>query len=201
MPDLSLEKAAGGLVAGIDEAGRGPWAGPVIAAAVILDAESLPESLLAGLDDSKVLSRARREFLFAALPAHADIGIGAASVAEIDRVNILEASLIAMDRAVARLRHRPTLALVDGNRAPRLPCPVRTVVKGDSKSLSIAAASIAAQVTRDRLMAALARRYPGFGWERNAGYGTPEHREGLQRHGITPHHRRSFAPIKMLGEP
>ncbi len=201
MPDFTLERAAGGIVAGIDEAGRGPWAGPVIAAAVILDAAALPRSLLEGLDDSKALSRARRETLFAALDGRARIGIGAASAAEIDRFNILEASLRAMARAVAGLGVIPDLALVDGNRSPELPCAVRTVVKGDCLSLSIAAASIAAKVTRDRAMARLAVRHPGFGWERNAGYGTAEHRTALMRLGVTPHHRKSFAPInKMLSQ-
>lgn len=196
MPDFSLERAAGGIVAGIDEAGRGPWAGPVIAAAVILDIASLPRSLREGLDDCKALSRARREALFAALHGRARIAIGGASAAEIDRFNILEASLRAMARAVAGLGLTPDLALVDGNRSPELPCPVRTVVKGDCLSLSIAAASIAAKVMRDGIMARLALRHPGFGWERNAGYGTAEHRTALLRLGVTPHHRRSFAPVR-----
>ena len=127
--------------------------------------------------------------------------VGAASVAEIDRLNILEATLVAMRRAVDDLGVVPAHALVDGNRAPELSCPATTVVGGDARSLSIAAASIVAKVTRDRIMARLARRYPGFGWERNAGYGTPEHRAALARLGVTPHHRRSFAPIaRVLAE-
>ncbi len=197
MTDLALERARRGPVAGIDEAGRGPWAGPVVAAAVVLDAGSVP----VGVTDSKRLSRARREALFAALRASARIGVGAASVAEIDRLNILEATLIAMRRAVDDLGVPPAHALVDGNRAPELSCPATAVVGGDARSLSIAAASIVAKVTRDRIMARLARRYPGFGWERNAGYGTPEHRAALARLGVTPHHRRSFAPIaRVLAE-
>ena len=200
MPDFSLERAHGGLVAGIDEAGRGPWAGPVVAAAVILDPDRLPAALAEGLDDSKVLSAAKRRDLFGGLRAYAAIGIGAASVAEIERQNILQASFRAMARALDALPERPWLALVDGNRAPDLACRVETVVRGDARSLSIAAASIVAKVTRDRIMARLAQRYPGFGWERNAGYGTPEHKGALDRCGLTPHHRRTFAPIrKILG--
>jgi ribonuclease HII len=201
MPDFSLEKATGGLVAGIDEAGRGPWAGPVVAGAAILDRAGLSDVLRRGLDDSKKLKRSRREELFEALEAEARIGIGAAEVAEIDSLNILRASLLAMARAVGDLGVVPELALVDGNRQPNLPCPVVCVVKGDGRSLSIAAASIAAKVTRDRIMADLARAHPGYGWERNSGYGTAEHQAALRRLGVTPHHRRSFAPvIKILGK-
>lgn len=200
MPDFARERAHGGPVAGIDEAGRGPWAGPVIAAAVILTPERLPDGLLAAIDDSKKLSAAKRAAAAAALRAAAAaggarIGLGGASASEIDRTNILAASLTAMARAVAALGAPPALALVDGNRAPDLPCPVQTLVKGDSLSLSIAAASILAKVTRDRLMTRLAARYPGFAWERNAGYGTAAHRQGLARLGPTPHHRHSFAPV------
>ncbi len=201
MPDFSLEEAAGGLVAGVDEAGRGPWAGPVVAGAAILDRAGLSDVLRRGLDDSKKLKRSRREELFEALEAEARIGIGAAEVAEIDSLNILRASLLAMARAVGDLGVVPELALVDGNRQPNLPCPVVCVVKGDGRSLSIAAASIVAKVTRDRIMADLARAHPGYGWERNSGYGTAEHQAALRRLGVTPHHRRSFAPvIKILGK-
>jgi len=200
VPDLSLERRAGGRVAGVDEAGRGPWAGPVVAAAVILPGH-LPAGLARGIDDSKRLTRERRQVLHAALLAHAEIGVGLAAVDEIDRLNILQATLLAMRRAVDRLRPAPALALVDGNRAPALACAVRTVVKGDRLSLSIAAASIVAKVTRDRLMAELAVRHPGFGWERNAGYGTAQHRAAIARLGITPHHRKSFAPISKLLNP
>jgi ribonuclease HII len=200
MPDFRLETAAGGVVAGIDEAGRGPWAGPVVAGAVILDPATLPASLCNGLDDSKRLKPARREDLLAALRGYARIGVGRAEVAEIDTLNILQASLLAMVRAVAELGAPPDLAMVDGTHAPALACPVQCVVKGDSRSLSIAAASIVAKVTRDAIMAELAAIHPGYGWERNAGYGTAEHQGALERLGVTPHHRRSFRPIiKMLG--
>ena len=198
MPDFSLERAAGGRVAGVDEAGRGPLAGPVIAAAVILDPETLPGMLRDGIDDSKVLTKSRREELFAALRRYAHIGIGGASAAEIDRINILAATLRAMGRAVDALGIVPDLALIDGNRTPELACPAKAVVRGDQASLSIAAASIVAKVTRDRIMAALARRHPGFGWERNAGYGTAEHKQALTRLGVTPHHRKTFAPINKI---
>ncbi len=199
-PDLSLERAAGGLVAGVDEAGRGPWAGPVVAAAVVFDEGGPPAPLRAGIDDSKRCSPARRTTLYPAIVACASAAVGTASVAEIDGTDILRASLLAMRRAVARLDRAPTLALVDGNQAPALPCPVRTVVGGDRRSLSIAAASIIAKVARDRLMTRLSGRYPAYGWDRNAGYGTPAHRLALTRHGPTPHHRRSFRPVRRLLE-
>ncbi|MDP6786891.1 MAG: ribonuclease HII [Rhodospirillales bacterium] len=206
MPDFSLEsraaRAGRTVVAGIDEAGRGPWAGPVVAAAVVLDVATVASDLLDGLDDSKRLSAARRETLFAAMRREAGvaIGIGRATVAEIGRLNILGATLAAMTRAVADLGSPLDLALVDGKQAPALPCAVECVVGGDGRSLSIAAASIAAKVTRDRIMAGLAQEHPGYGWERNAGYGTAEHRDALERLGVTPHHRRGFKPIiKILG--
>jgi len=206
MPDFGLEDRARGeghaVVAGVDEAGRGPWAGPVVAGAVILEAATLSAALRLGLDDSKKLSPARRTELFELLASEAAIGVGRAEVAEIDAVNILEATMRAMARAVDALGRRPDLALIDGNRAPALPCAARCVVGGDGKSLSIAAASIVAKVTRDRLMAELAAHFPGYGWERNAGYGTAEHRAALIRLGVTPAHRRSYAPVrKMLGAP
>ena len=202
MPDFSLEDAARregfAVVAGIDEAGRGPWAGPVVAAAVILDGARLSTDLRDGLDDSKKLSAKRRWELFAALPDYARIGIGRAEVGEIDRLNILQATMLAMTRALAALPNRPDLALVDGNRAPELPCPARCVVGGDARSLSIAAASIVAKVSRDGEMAALSIAHPGYGWERNAGYGTPEHRGALARLGPSPLHRTSFRPIAAM---
>lgn len=197
MPDFSLEQKLGGIVIGIDEAGRGPWAGPVVAAAALLDQENLSPFLRNGLADSKTLTRRRREALYEALRREASFGVGAASVDEIDRYNILVATFRAMARAVRALGIRPDVVLVDGNRAPPLPCPVTTVVRGDSSSLSIAAASIVAKVMRDKLMGALGRRYPGFGWERNAGYGTREHQAALGRLGPTRHHRRSFAPVAL----
>ena len=199
-PDLSLERAAGGRVAGVDEAGRGPWAGPVVAAAVVFGTGGPPRALCATITDSKLLKAERRAALQPEILACADAAVGIASVAEIDSMNILQVTLLAMRRAVARLANIPDLALVDGNRAPRLSCAARTVVGGDGKSLSIAAASIVAKVTRDRLMARLAADYPGYGWERNAGYGTAEHQAGLARLGPCMHHRRSFRPIHELLE-
>ena len=202
MPDFSFEDAARAegyaIVAGIDEAGRGPWAGPVVAAAVILDGARLSAELRGGLDDSKKLAPARRLELFTAFANFAHIGIGRAEVEEIDRLNILQATLLAMHRAFEALPVRPDLALVDGNRAPKLSCPARCVVGGDGRSLSIAAASIVAKVGRDAEMTELARRHPGYGWERNAGYGTAAHRAALARLGVTPLHRRSFRPIAAL---
>ncbi len=204
-PDLSREIALGGRVAGIDEAGRGPWAGPVVAGAVILTPAAAVLPALARLDDSKKLTAARRDTLFAALHDAASlgavfIGVGDASIGEIDDLNILGATMLAMRRAVAALPAVPDHALVDGNRLPGLDCPATALVGGDGLSLSIAAASIVAKVTRDRRMAALAAEFPGYGWERNAGYGTAEHREALARLGPCVHHRRSFAPIRKLIE-
>ena len=199
-PDFSLEDAADERVAGVDEAGRGPWAGPVVAAAVMFAAGGPPPYLRATITDSKLLRAEHRSALQPAILACADAAVGLASVAEIDSMNILQATLLAMRRAIVRLVHLPDLALVDGNRAPCLPCPVRTVVGGDRLSFSIAAASIVAKVARDRLMAGLALDHPGYGWERNAGYGTAEHRAGLARLGPCVHHRRSFRPIRELLE-
>lgn len=195
MPTLELELSLGGRVAGVDEAGRGPWAGPVVAVAAIIDVGRIPHALAGRLDDSKKLTRPIREELFEPIREYAEIGVGVAGTDEIDRINILRATLLAMQRAVAALPEPPASALIDGNIAPGLPCPTHTVVKGDGLCLSIAAASIVAKVTRDRMMAALAIDHPGYGWEHNAGYGTEEHRVALQRLGITAHHRRSFAPI------
>jgi ribonuclease HII len=199
MPDTSLEIAAGAplrRIAGIDEVGRGPLAGPVVAAAVVLPAEGLPPDLAAAIDDSKALKPGIREALLPEIVARCAVGIGRASVEEIDRINILRATYLAMCRALENLPFRPDLALIDGNRIPEgLSCPGQCVVGGDGRSLSIAAASIVAKVTRDREMADLALRYPGYGWERNAGYGTAEHRAALLRLGPTPEHRKSFAPV------
>lgn len=198
-PDFSFEdmalKRGFATIAGIDEVGRGPWAGPVVAAAVILRRDAIDPKLLAPLNDSKKMTAKRRDALFDILPACAHIGIGRAEVDEIDRDNILAASLTAMARAVAALPIPPDFALVDGNREPALPCAAQCVVKGDGRSLSVAAASVIAKVTRDRLMCELAAEYPGYGWERNAGYGTAQHIAGLERLGVTPHHRKSFAPV------
>jgi len=184
-------------VCGVDEAGRGPLAGPVVAAAVVIDRQRFRGELRRVLDDSKALSRDAREACFAALPRCARIGVGAASVGEIDRINILRASLQAMRRAVEALGITPDIALVDGNMPPPLSCKIKTVIKGDALSFSIAAASVIAKVTRDRIMHVLAGRYPGYGWETNVGYSTAEHGHAIRALGVTPHHRRSFAPVRM----
>jgi len=197
MPDFAFESTASGIVCGIDEVGRGPLAGPVVAAAVIFDRASVPAKLRRELDDSKKLSARARETQIALITSCARIGIGAASAGEIDRHNILQATFIAMRRAVMRLGLVPDLALVDGNRAPALPCAVKTIVGGDGLSLSIAAASVVAKVTRDRLMRALAARYAGYGWETNFGYPTEAHRHAVLTLGLTPHHRRSFGPCQL----
>ena len=199
-PDFALERAAGGRVAGVDEAGRGPWAGPVVAAAVMFGAAGPPQSLAALIADSKQLAPARRAALHPRILACAEAALGMAGVSEIDGMNVLQATMLAMRRAVVRLGQAPDHVLVDGNRVPRLACPVRAVVGGDRLSLSVAAASIVAKVTRDRLMARLAQDYPGYGWERNAGYGTAEHRAALARLGPCVEHRRSFRPIRELPE-
>ena len=198
MPDFQLEDESLKPVAGFDEAGRGPWAGPVVASAVILPRDAMPVSLLTKLDDSKKVRKTARETLFAELRAVAEIGIGITSPAEIDEFNILQASMLAMQRAAEELTIKPASALVDGNHAPDIPYEVKTIVKGDSRSLSIAAASIVAKVTRDRIMADLSKKYPGYGWESNAGYGTKEHYNALLQLGVTPEHRQSFTPIRNL---
>jgi ribonuclease HII len=178
-------------VVGVDEVGRGPLAGPVVAAAVILCAPPPP-----GIADSKCLSPARRDRLAGAIRAQCRVALGAASAAEIDRLNILGATMVAMRRAVARLGLAPSLCLVDGNRAPVWHWPTRTIVGGDAVEPAIAAASIVAKVARDRLMEALGTRHAAYGWARNKGYPTPDHLEALARFGPSPHHRRSFAPVK-----
>jgi len=204
-PDFAIERRFQGLVCGIDEAGRGPLAGPVVAAAVVLDPRRFPKLLRETLDDSKVLTGERREVCYQALRRCSDrgaasIGIGAASTDEIDRINILRATLLAMARAVTVLAVRPDVALVDGDTAPPLACAVHTVVKGDALSFSIAAASVVAKVTRDRSMRALAKHYPGYGWETNVGYATREHSDAIARLGPTLHHRRLFAPLRLTLE-
>ena len=190
-------------VAGVDEAGRGPLAGPVVAAAVAFDKEFLEteaDQFLAGLTDSKKLPTARREFFFARITscAQARVGVGSASVEEIERLNILNATHLAMARALAQLAPLPDLALVDGLPVKGLPVPHRAIVGGDAASLSIAAASVIAKVTRDRWMATLAAEYPAYGFERHKGYGTPEHLAALRRHGPCPAHRKGFAPVAQL---
>lgn len=195
-PDLTSEEALlrrhGGCVAGVDEAGRGPLAGPVVAAAVILDPDDIPD----GINDSKMLLRKAREEIYAQIARRARYAVAIAEVERIDRLNILHATMWAMTAAVAGLVDRPAAVLVDGNRLPELPCPGHAVVGGDGLSLSIAAASIVAKVTRDRLMTVLAEEHPGYGWERNMGYSTPEHFAAIDRLGVTVHHRRSFAPVR-----
>ena len=203
MPDFSIEDRFEGVICGVDEAGRGPWAGPVVAGAVILDRAAMADGLAEALDDSKKLKPARRSELFAALAGCAITGVGIADVDEIDQHNILQATMVAMARAVAELGVAPDVALVDGNRAPKLGCAnckVQTVVKGDGLSLSIAAASIVAKVTRDGIMTRLAGEHPGYGWETNAGYGTKAHQQGLAALGVTAQHRKSFAPIRKILE-
>lgn len=201
-PDLllELEAAAAGRVAGVDEAGRGPLAGPVFAAAVMFLARPDPE-LARRIDDSKRMSAPAREAAYGLLDqARADgrlaIGVGAASVTEIGRLNILQATYLAMQRAVARLRPAPDMILIDGNRGPRFDCAVRCAVGGDRVSLSIAAASVVAKVLRDRAMRRLGVRWPDYGWAANCGYPTPAHRAALAAFGATPHHRRGFAPVE-----
>lgn len=184
----------GGPIAGVDEAGRGPLAGPVVAAAVILDPDNIPD----GIADSKVLEAEVRRTLYRAILATARVGIGIAGVERIDSENILNASLWAMADAVAQLECKPRLVLVDGNKVPRqLQCASRAIVRGDARCLSIAAASIVAKVARDTMMIELARDYPDYGFERHKGYGTAEHQAAILRHGVTPHHRRSFRPVQL----
>jgi len=192
MANYEIEQSSNqSRIAGVDEVGRGPWAGPVTAAAVILDPARIPD----GLDDSKKLSNKKRDALFDQIMAAAQVSCVHVSVEEIDHLNILQASLKAMRLAIEGLGSVDH-ALIDGNKIPEaLPCPATAIVKGDSKSASIAAASIIAKVTRDRLMLDLSKQYPGYGWETNAGYGTKMHQSALQNLGVTPHHRRSFKPI------
>jgi len=195
-PDLFHEteaRAAGfSRIAGVDEVGRGPIAGPVTAAAVILDPACIPE----GLNDSKKLSEKRREALCALLMDCAQVSVAHATVAEIDDINILRAAHLAMERAIAGLDVAPDMALIDGNLIPRgLTLPARAIIKGDAASLSIAAASIVAKTRRDQLMRDLAQQFPGYGWERNAGYPSKSHKAALLNLGVTPHHRRSFKPV------
>ncbi|WP_368185935.1 ribonuclease HII [Aestuariibius sp. HNIBRBA575] len=196
IPDFHFETSAferGFLhIAGVDEVGRGPLAGPVTAAAVILDPDNIPD----GLNDSKQLSEKKRLFLFEQLLEVADVSIAHASVREIEEQNILRASHIAMMRAVAGLRQTPDHLLIDGKQLPRgLNLSADPIVKGDTKSLSIAAASIVAKVRRDQIMVDLAQQHPGYGWEKNAGYPTPAHKAALLKLGVTPHHRRTFKPV------
>lgn len=200
-PDFTIENTIGGTVAAIDEVGRGPWAGPVVAVAVIVPRNGLPS----GITDSKQLSKKKREQLYQSFMHLRTEGVlhfavGQQGVRSIDTYNILEATHLAMAGAFAKLQaaHPGTIdhVLVDGNRLPDLPVDATPVIKGDSRSISIATASIIAKVIRDRTMEELAEQFPGYGWDRNAGYGTAEHQEGIRQNGVSPHHRLSFAPIR-----
>lgn len=197
MPDLAHEaRYHPRIVCGIDEAGRGPWAGPVVAACVRID--TISPALLAELNDSKKLSRKKRETLFDSIQIELQVGIGNASAEEIDALNIWKATELAMQRAYHHLGLTADIALVDGNRAPLLPCQVIPLIGGDGISASIAAASIIAKVTRDRWMDALEETYPGYGFSRHAGYGTRAHHDALKELGPCAIHRKSFAPIRAL---
>ncbi len=202
MPDWTIENQFSGAVCGIDEAGRGPWVGPVAAAAVMFLTHEINPELLAKLNDSKKLTAAKREHLYELLLQEAAAGklyygIALASAAEIDSLNILQATFLAMRRAAEKLPQTPQCALIDGNRLPaQFICPTACYIGGDARSYSIAAASILAKVYRDRLLQDLARQYPHYGWEKNAGYGTKEHIAGIEKFGLTPEHRRSYQPIK-----
>jgi ribonuclease HII len=199
-PHFDFERAAlargHACIAGIDEAGRGPWAGPVVAAAVILNPDILP----LGFNDSKKLTPEKREELYDVIISVAEVGIGISDVEVIDRDNILQATYAAMIQAVANLKRVPHLAFIDGNRAPKLACTTETIIEGDGQCLSIAAASIIAKVTRDRMMIELDRECPGYGFAQHKGYGTPEHQTALSRLGPSVHHRRSFEPVRILYE-
>lgn len=215
MPDFHLENASENIVCGFDEVGRAPLAGPVVAACVFVPKEKYELPLWREVNDSKLVPAEKREALSLEIKTHAIWAIAEASVEEVENLNIVQASFLAMRRAFditmsslrkqgsgklnqpdSRFGRNDVLALVDGNLAPKLPCPVHAIVKGDQKSVSIAAASIIAKVYRDDLMSKLAEIHPHYGWERNAGYPTPEHLASIGRHGITAHHRKTFAPIR-----
>ncbi|GIR52988.1 MAG: ribonuclease HII [Rhodospirillaceae bacterium] len=203
MPDFSLEESLGlstsAVIVGVDEVGRGPLAGPVTAAAVFFDRQKITSDLLTKIDDSKKIAQKKRATISKQIESIAIIGIGWASSGEIDQLNILEATMLAMQRAIFSLQKQiildPDYILIDGNKVPRLDFPSKAIVRGDEKSLSIAAASIVAKSKRDAFMTSLSKLYPGYGWEKNAGYGTREHLAAIEREGITVHHRRSFKPI------
>ena len=203
MPDFSLEESLGlstsAVIVGVDEVGRGPLAGPVTAAAVFFDRQKITSDLLTKIDDSKKIAQKKRATISKQIESIAIIGIGWASSGEIDQLNILEATMLAMQRAIFSLQKQiildPDYILIDGNKFPRLDFPSKAIVRGDEKSISIAAASIVAKSKRDAFMTSLSKLYPGYGWEKNAGYGTREHLAAIEREGITVHHRRSFKPI------
>jgi len=184
------------LIAGIDEAGRGPWAGPVVSAAVILNEKNIPD----GLNDSKKLSEKKRLSLYSSIYNFHSVGVGVSSIEEIDSMNVLQATFLSMKRAVEDLNPQPEYILVDGNLDPGLNFKTKCIIKGDSISISIAAASVIAKVTRDNLMLKLDKEFPNYNWKKNKGYGTAEHRNALELHGPCKYHRKSFSPInKMLG--
>jgi ribonuclease HII len=195
-PTLHYESMYTGVVAGVDEVGRGAWAGPVVTAAVVIDLQEIP----LGINDSKQLSWTQRENLYDLILSTSKVAIGMASVEEIDASHIGKATMLAMSRAIVNLPIAPDVVLVDGTQLPPLPCLGIAIPKGDTLSLSIAAASIIAKVTRDRLMVALAETYPHYGWEKNVGYGTALQQQGLAKYGVTPHHRKSFQPIQRILE-
>lgn len=199
-PTFEIENSCGHTVVyGVDEVGRGPLAGPVVAAAVYIPHEQRHHPVWKEVRDSKQVSDVKREVLFPVIRSQSIFGIGMASVYEIDEVNILQATFLAMRRAIEQCAQSPDMVLIDGNRLPKeWPWKAQTVIKGDSKSVSIAAASILAKVTRDKMMRDLAEEFPAYGWGDNAGYGTPAHLDALNRFGATPHHRKSFSPVRNL---
>lgn len=205
MPDFSYENQHSGIVVGLDEAGCGPWAGPVVAGCAWIDQARFPENLKVAINDSKKLTAKKRDRIFESLIALPEdvfrYGVGEASVEEIDTLNIRQASYLAMQRAHTPLQKiSPQFALIDGTSKPNLGIPIRPIVKGDQLSLSIAAASILAKVTRDRIMETLHLEHPEYAWDKNAGYGTKAHIDALEQFGVTPHHRKSYAPIaKLIG--
>ena len=204
MPDFSYEQdiASKGLIFGFDEAGRGPWCGPVVAACVCWPNQDIPAELSCSINDSKKLSAQKREQLFSLIMnSNALVGIGQASAQEIDEINILNATFLAMKRAkdsIEKQGHLVAHALIDGNKLPKWDISMNAIVGGDSKSLSIASASIIAKVTRDHIMQDLANQYPHYAWDKNSGYGTKVHQEALLKYGVTPHHRKSYAPIAKI---
>jgi ribonuclease HII len=199
VPDNLIERALGWplkLIAGIDEAGRGPWAGPVVSAVVVLNEKNIPD----GLNDSKKISEKKRLSLYSSIYNLHSVGVGISSIEEIDRMNVLQATFLSMKRAVEDLNPQPEYILVDGNLDPGLNFKTKCIIKGDSISISIAAASVIAKVTRDNLMLKLDKEFPNYNWKKNKGYGTAEHRNALELHGPCKYHRKSFSPInKMLG--
>jgi len=196
MPDFEFENMHDGAVFGLDEVGRGPLAGPVVAACVYIPKEVYSLAFIHELNDSKKIAKPKLEMLYALIVQHCEWRVAEISPSEVDEINVLQASLKAMELSLNAMSTTPCFALVDGNKLPKLPCPAQSVIKGDHKSYSIAAASIIAKVTRDRIMKALHLEFPYYGWNSNAGYGAKVHMDGINAHGITDHHRKSYAPIK-----